>query len=167
MTVNKKQGTKVASAATHAPEKPAAKKPIKPTVITTGPGVIIATATASTNCCSLNHWYSFTTPPYKKGTMARPLPNTKAPALVKNQAICPSLAEVETVAVGTCNSKGHTKAPAFAFVNLGGLFTNHTTTPDPRINQIFSSSVRKVVTASTAKIPQSNTSLPMLFVVSL
>ncbi len=34
------------------PPKPATKKPINATVITTGPGVIIATATASMNCFS-------------------------------------------------------------------------------------------------------------------
>ena len=31
---------------------------MKPTVMTTGPGVIIATATASTNCRSLSQWCS-------------------------------------------------------------------------------------------------------------
>ena len=38
------------SAAMVAPARPATTNPIKPTVITTGPGVIIATATASKNC---------------------------------------------------------------------------------------------------------------------
>lgn len=47
--VNKLHGRNVANAATKAPQKPTTKYPIKATVITTGPGVIIATATASTN----------------------------------------------------------------------------------------------------------------------
>ena len=53
------------------------------TVMTTGPGVIMATATASRNCRSLSQWNSFTTPPWRNGTMARPLPKTKAPASAK------------------------------------------------------------------------------------
>src|SRR2546428_683125 len=52
------------------------------TVITTGPGVIIETATASMNCRSVSQWNWRTTPPYRNGTIASPLPNTKrlAPA---------------------------------------------------------------------------------------
>lgn len=37
------------------------RKPINPVVITTGPGVIMATATASTNWRSVSHAYSLTT----------------------------------------------------------------------------------------------------------
>ncbi|MNE69936.1 hypothetical protein D3C80_1656940 [compost metagenome] len=47
----------------------------------------MAMATESRNCCSVSHLFSTTTPECKKGTMARPLPNTKAPALVKKMAI--------------------------------------------------------------------------------
>ena len=36
---------------------------MKPVVMTTGPGVIIATATASTNWRSVSQWCSWTTPP--------------------------------------------------------------------------------------------------------
>ena len=61
--------------------------PINPTVITTGPGVIMATATASINCVSVSQWFSITTPPCRKGTIARPLPKTKAPAFKKNNPI--------------------------------------------------------------------------------
>ncbi len=53
---------------------------MKPVVMTTGPGVIMATATASTNWRSVSQAYSLTTPPYRNGTMARPLPKTKLPA---------------------------------------------------------------------------------------
>src|ERR1700734_424862 len=42
-------GTKTARAASVAPTGPATKYPPNPAVMTTGPGVIIATATASTN----------------------------------------------------------------------------------------------------------------------
>jgi hypothetical protein len=41
--------------------------------------VIIATATASRNWASFSQWNSPTTPPRRKGTIARPLPKTKAP----------------------------------------------------------------------------------------
>src|SRR2546423_12193600 len=64
---------------------------MNPTVITTGPGVIIATATASTNCRSVSQRCSFTTPPYRNGTIARPLPKTNAPALAKNKKTCHSV----------------------------------------------------------------------------
>src|SRR5438034_1034948 len=52
------------------------------TVITTGPGLIIDTATASVNCRSVGQWNCCTTPPYRNGTIASPLPNTNrlAPA---------------------------------------------------------------------------------------
>src|SRR5258705_5159446 len=62
---------------------------MNPTVITTGPGVIIATATASTNCRSVSQWCSLTTPPYRNGTMARPLPKTKGPGLGEEHADLP------------------------------------------------------------------------------
>src|SRR5258708_5790522 len=138
---------------------------MNPTVITTGPGVIIATATASRNCCSLSQPYSFTTPPYKKGTMASPLPKTKAPAFVKNQAISQSLDSVIT----GCNCVNRTGNIPFALVpnHFGGAFTNHTTMPARRMIQSTSSSVIKVVMANTINIIHSNLSLPMLLVVSL
>src|SRR5262249_57522880 len=48
-TVNTYTGKKIPIDAIMAPAMPATRKPIKATVMTTGPGVIIATATASTN----------------------------------------------------------------------------------------------------------------------
>src|SRR2546429_9749271 len=60
-------------------------------VITTGPGVIIATATASTNWRSVSQWNFATTPPYKNGTIANPLPNTKAPAFKKKRNRTPTV----------------------------------------------------------------------------
>src|SRR2546425_2230470 len=53
------------------------------TVITTGPGVIIETATASMNWRSVSQWNCWTTPPYRNGTIASPLPNTNSPAPAK------------------------------------------------------------------------------------
>src|SRR5713101_9168300 len=70
-----------------APSGPDTRYPMNATVMTTGPGVIIATATASRNWRSFSQWKLSTTPPCRNGTIARPLPNTKAPASVKYQAI--------------------------------------------------------------------------------
>src|SRR6266849_3411048 len=50
------------------------------TVITTGPGVIIETATASRNWRSVSQWNRSTTPPWRNGTIASPLPKTNNPA---------------------------------------------------------------------------------------
>ena len=70
------------------------------TVITTGPGVIIATATASRNWRSLSQWNSPTTPPCRNGTIARPLPKTKAPASAKYQPIRQSVVGSRRSALG-------------------------------------------------------------------
>src|SRR5207249_12314760 len=74
-------------------------------VITTGPEVIIATATASTNWRSVSQWNFATTPPYKNGTTANPLPNTKAPAFKKKRNRTP------TVAVDARPGNGVTSGP--------------------------------------------------------
>src|SRR4051794_12439737 len=113
---------------------------MNPTVITTGPGVIIATATASRNCLSSNQPYSLTTPPYRNGTMASPLPNTNAPALVKNRNIFNS---VSFVASGTPRKPVQigripvaiTEAPGR---NLGGDLTNQVKMPAARKSKIHS-----------------------------
>src|SRR6266478_8967317 len=57
------------------------------TVITTGPGVIIETATASMSWRSVSQWNWRTTPPYRNGTIASPLPNTKRLAPAKYERI--------------------------------------------------------------------------------
>src|SRR5213592_2948141 len=62
-TVTKYTGAKTPRAATVAPTGPATKYPMNATVITTGPGVIIETATASRNCRSVSQWNCSTTPP--------------------------------------------------------------------------------------------------------
>src|SRR5215207_6526128 len=82
----------VASAATTAPSGPATRYPMNATVMTTGPGVIIATATASRNSWSVSQWNWVTTPPCRNGTIASPLPKTKAPASAKYQPMVSSVA---------------------------------------------------------------------------
>src|ERR1700693_4989466 len=102
--------------------------------MTTGPGVIIAPATASTNWRSVNQWYSLTTPPYRNGTIARPLPKTKAPASAKKTLIChntdQSALAAKGVAFGSCaeiaNRPGIPR-PLNHF--LGGALVSQTTTP--------------------------------------
>src|ERR1044071_284550 len=114
----------VARAATTAPQNPPTRYPMNPTVITTGPGVIIATATASRNSCSLSQPYSLTTPPYKNGTMASPLPKTNAPAFVKNQASCQSF--VSNVTACACRSMVGQKPFAENLSHEGGALVNQT-----------------------------------------
>src|SRR5207247_10904005 len=84
-TVTKYTGANTPIAATVAPNGPATRYPMNATVITTGPGVIIDTATASRNCRSVSQWNCSTTPPWRNGTIARPLPNTNSPAAAKYQ----------------------------------------------------------------------------------
>ena len=59
--------------------------------MTTGPGVIIATATASWNWRSLSQPKRSTTPPWRNGTIASPLPKTNAPASAKYRPSFPSV----------------------------------------------------------------------------
>src|SRR3954468_19782079 len=101
---------------------------MKPTVITTGPGVIIATATASTNCWSFSQPYSFTTPPYKNGTIAKPLPKTNAPAFVKKYAICHSrslLPSPDAPAIDASGNKMRGSVRGGRRPQLGGARHNH------------------------------------------
>src|ERR1051326_3862731 len=82
-TARRKAGRNTPMVAAPAPATPATRNPMNAAVITTGPGVSMATAIASRNCRSVSQRCSVTTPEYRKGTMARPLPNTKVPALAK------------------------------------------------------------------------------------
>src|SRR5882757_7899744 len=136
----------VPRAANTAPESPATRKPINATVITTGPGVIIATATASRNCWSFSQPYSFTTPLYRNGRMARPLPNTNAPAFVKNHVSCHRRLTPAVEIAGELVSKGI--APSIgataAFNRFGGPLTNQVITPAKRNSAIHSDSVTTV-----------------------
>src|SRR6266576_563614 len=78
-------GKKTPTAARTAPAGPATRYPMNATVITTGPGVIIDTATASINWRSVSQWNCSTTPPCRNGTIASPLPKTNNPAAAKYQ----------------------------------------------------------------------------------
>src|SRR2546421_12044342 len=106
---------------------------MKPDVITTGPGVIMATATASTNWRSVSQWCPCTTPPYKKGMMASPLPKTKAPAAVKKVKSAHSVPPETPTAVNTAaRGTGEKLAtPDFPLLqdfqnDLGGALTSQT-----------------------------------------
>ena len=79
---------------------------MKATVMTTGPGVIIATATASKNWCSFSQPNCCTTPCCKNGMIARPLPNTNAPALVKNNRICSQYVATNRLSVAALTEPG-------------------------------------------------------------
>src|SRR5690606_25573230 len=97
--------------------------------------------------------YSLTTPPYRNGTMANPLPNTNAPALVKKIAICVSSSLKLAFAPGTAaiRNGGAILATVVAGSALRGhVRTAHTITPAPRNNQILSDSVM-IVTAALAR----------------
>ena len=142
---------KVPSAATVAPDIPAIRYPIKPTVMTTGPGVIMATATASTNCLSVSQWFSVTTPPYRNGTIANPEPNTNAPALVKNMPICvsrdTSRLPMMLPAIGSCVRTAALRL--FLLSHLGGARNSHTRTPAAMNSHATSDSVTTVTTAKS------------------
>src|SRR5688572_9597220 len=108
---------------------------MNPTVITTGPGVIIATATASTNWRSLSQPYSFTTPPYRNGTMASPLPKTNAPAFVKYRNTCHSVWEDAegTPLRSAASGSGATQAVTEELRSQrGGVFISQASTPAAR-----------------------------------
>src|SRR5689334_18793541 len=128
------------------------------TVITTGPGVIIATATASRNCCSVNQCSSFTTPPCKKGTIARPEPKTNAPAAAKNQNTC----DKTLVEAGPCSPVMSQTGTAPNAVALPSLDERHATMtiPESRNSHTISDSVQAVTMALMANTIQSARSWP-------
>src|SRR5687768_10678586 len=125
----------------------------------------MATATASKNCCSFNHAYSLTTPPYKNGTIANPLPKTNAPALKKYQPICDNFSLVQVAAI--CKKKGNKRIELIDLFQVGGDLYNHTIIPAARISQRISFSVMNVTTASTPAMIHNNQLLPKLFFDSL
>ncbi len=129
---------------------------MKATVMTTGPGVIIATATASRNCRSLSHWKSVTTPPWRKGTIARPLPKTKAPASAKYHAMRQSvLASAGPCSPLTRSGQGITRA---ARARCAGSRRSRYVTPAARKSQTISDSVHAVTAALARKRTHSATS---------
>ena len=136
---------------------------MKTTVMTTGPGVIIATATASMNCCSLSQPNCWTTPWCRNGTIARPLPNTKAPALVKNARICSSTWWPPTSRLTNQRSISHTRATtpappspaASACARVGRARANSVTSPATTKNSASSASASIVRRARVPKIAHS------------
>src|SRR5882672_3261 len=145
----RKGGRKTPAADSAAPHIPFTRYPINATVITTGPGVIIATATASRNWDSVSQWCSWTTPPWRNGTMARPLPKTNRLDFTKNKKSDPVTPEM---LVGIQNA-------AFPPFQRGiPARTIITTTPAAKNSQTISFSVTAVETPRTRNIAQSNLS---------
>src|SRR5882672_1973464 len=119
--------------------------------MTTGPGVIIATATASRNCLSVSQWNWPTTPPYRNGTIAKPLPNTNAPALRKYKNT-EATAPVDTEPASPPRIHGpKSGALARLMCNFGGALTNIATNPDNTNSQTTSDCVQTVVIANAPK----------------
>ncbi len=130
---------------------------MKATVITTGPGVIIAIAIASRNCRSFSQPSSSTTPPWRKGTIASPLPKTNAPAPVKNHAIFASTGQ-SARPYSPLVSQGATAIAAA--VEEPRARAAITTAPAPRKSATSSRPVKPVTAASTANTAQSSLSFP-------
>src|SRR2546427_10828411 len=150
---------------TTAPESPATRKPMNATVMTTGPGVIIATATASRNWRSFSQWKPSTTPPCRNGTIASPLPKTNAPASVKYQAMRqsspspgPRMPEMSQGGMSSADAVPADGRPALA---------SSAAKPQPKKIQMISFSVQPVTTALIANSAMSTGSRPTVARVSL
>src|SRR4051812_48359036 len=130
------------------------------TVMTTGPGVIMATATASRNWRSFNQWKRSTTPPYKNGTMARPLPKTNAPASAKNQPIFQSVPAVASpwTPLSIQLQSDHGATANIPAEPLGMDLTALATTPLSTNSQMASDSLQAVTSALSMKMPHSRRS---------
>src|SRR5689334_11189979 len=113
------------------------------TVITTGPGVIMATATASKNCRTVSPWKRVTTPTWRRGTIGRPLPNTNAPASAKYQPIVVSVAAEAgaSTPVIAQSGKGPTPSRLVTAAARGGALTAIARRPLTTNTQITSDSV--------------------------
>src|SRR5438552_11488196 len=127
---------------------------MKPEVITMGPGVIIATATASRNWRSDSQCNLPTTPPYRNGTIARPLLKTNAPALRKKKNTDASV-PADAGPSNPVTSPGASAATSAGLGRtLGGAFTKRATNPDNTKSHTISDCVQTVVTAKTPKRPR-------------
>ena len=89
--------------------------------------------------------------------MARPLPNTTAPAPVKNQRIFKRTGMVAGPS-SPASSQCAGKIESADVPRQKGVRTSMETTPDSRNTQTISLSVQAVTSALTAKIPQSSQS---------
>src|SRR5213075_992337 len=139
------------------------------TVITTGPGVIIATATASRNWRSVSQPKSFTTPPCRNGTIARPLPNTNSPAAAKYPNTFQSSPTDAAPVRPDVSQPGH-GATSSVLVGIDGLARARVSrgiNPEATKTQMISLAVQAVTIRLTAKSPQSNRSRPRVVRASL
>ena len=129
---------------------------MKATVMTTGPGVIIATATASRNWRSESQCSWFTTPPWRKGTIASPLPNTNAPAFAKNTQIVESVAGVAGPPRPlTSHGRGRQNAAVVATAGRRPRASS-AATPEAMKSHTSSDSVQPVTSAFTTNSIQSS-----------
>src|SRR5262245_58938890 len=115
---------------------------------------------ASRNCLSVSQWNLPTTPPYKNGTIARPLPKTKAPALRKKRKrvlIVAAEAEPKTP-VNSFSTPPIAGAVRRAERERGGALINIETNPQRTKSQTISASFQAVVTANAMKRVHSNQS---------
>src|SRR5206468_1635433 len=154
-------GKKTPTAARTAPAGPATRYPMNATVITTGPGVIIDTATASMNWRSVSQWNCWTTPPYRNVTIASPLPNTNRPAPAKYSRIFHST-PTEAGPPSAVRSRGPVdrKATAGAATAVRRSCTTTGTSPHNRNTQMISDSVQAVTRALTVNRSQRSLSRP-------
>src|SRR5436190_17366004 len=144
-------------AATVAPSGPATRYPMNATVITTGPGVIIDTATASRNCRSVSQWNCSTTPPCRNGTIASPLPNTNSPAAAKYANTFQSSPTDAAPVTPDVRHAGH-GATSSALLGTDGRVrarANRGMSPEATISQMISRAVQAVTMRLIAKGPQS------------
>src|SRR6266581_1875060 len=146
-----------------------ANTPMAATVITTGPGVIIETATASRNCRSVSQRNCSTTPPWRNGTMARPLPNTKSPAAAKYANTFQSTPTDAAPVRPDVSHPGH-GATTSTLLGIDGRTrarANSGMSPETTKSQMISLAVQAVTMRLTAKSPQSNRSRPRVVRASL
>src|SRR5439155_8505569 len=125
-------------------------------VITTGPGVIIATATASTNWRSVSQWNFATTTPYKNGTIANPLPNTKAPAFKKKRNRTPTVAidARPNIAIAPHSKKSHTISDLVqAVVIASAVKIAHRSQSLPTVPRTSLIALRTMIAITAAPIP--------------
>src|SRR5215211_6309679 len=101
--------------------------------------------------------------------MASPLPNTNAPALVKNQAICHSRCPISSADSGVAANSGNARdsAEPLPLSQRGGAFASHVTSPATMNRGTNSDSVTMVTAALTKQINQSSQSLASDFCISL
>src|SRR3989449_4900097 len=132
------------------------------TVITTGPGVIIETATASINGGSVSQWNCSTTPPCRNGTIASPLPNTNSPAAAKYANTFQSTPTDAAPVRPDVSHAGH-GATSSALLGTDGRARARTSrgiNPEATKTQMISRAVQAVTTRLTAKSPHSRRSRP-------